>query len=173
MKRSEELELRLNALKEEDKQNMNMVFKEAGAPRLRDFESVWSSYWDKFGRETKRKMRELEDEIYKEKNREIKEGDGVTYHLYSDSHACTVIKKTKQKIIMQQDKATRDPSFEPKFIVGGFAAHCVNQNEQKWLYERDNEGAIIEARWNEKHGAFMYCGKPVTLGRHEFYDYNF
>ena len=118
-------------------------------------------------------MREKDMEVLREKNRGIQVGDGVTYHLYSDSHACTVIRRTKNKIVMQQDTATLDPSFKPEFIVGGVAAHCVNQNEQKWTYERNPKGSIVEAYWSEKYGAFMYAGKRVTIGRREFYDYNF
>lgn len=173
MKRSEELELKLKELDKEDEKAKYKVIKDAEVSGRRDHESVWSSYWNGFGREAERKRRELKEEIRKEQNREIQVGDGVTYHLYSDSHACTVIRRTKNKIVMQEDTATLDPSFKPIFVPGGFCAHCTNQNEQKWLYERNPNGSIVEAYWSEKYGAFMYYGKCVTIGRREFYDYNF
>lgn len=100
-------------------------------------------------------------------------GDGVTYHLYSDSHACTIIKRTAKTITIQQDTATLSPDFKPEFVVGGFAGHCTNQDKQNYTYERNPKGCVITARWSEKHGAFMYLGKVVTAGRKEFYDYNF
>lgn len=100
-------------------------------------------------------------------------GDGVTVHLYSDSEAYTIIKRTAKTITLQRDIATLDPNFKPKFIEGGFCGHCVNQNEQKYTYERDPNGHIITARWSDKRGAFIYLDKVVTAGRNEFYDYNF
>ena len=99
--------------------------------------------------------------------------DGVTVHLYSDAEAYTIIKRTAKTLTLQRDIATLDPNFKPKFIEGGFCARCVNQNEQTYTYERDRGGRVITVRWSDKHGAFMYLGKVVTAGRHEFYDYNF
>ncbi len=104
---------------------------------------------------------------------EVKVGDGVTYHLYSDSHACTVIKRTAKTITIQEDKATLDPNFKPEWVAGGFAGHCTNQDEQTYTYEHNPDGRIITARWSDKRGAFVYCDKIITNGRHEFYDYNF
>ena len=100
-------------------------------------------------------------------------GDGVTVHLYCDAEAYTIIKRTAKTLTLQRDIATLDPNFKPKFIEVGFCARCVNQNEQTYTYERDRGGIVITARWSDKHGAFMYLGKVVTAGRHEFYDYNF
>lgn len=96
-------------------------------------------------------------------------GDGVTYHLYSDSHACTIIKRTAKTITIQRDEATLSPDFKPVFD----GLHCTNQDEQKYTYKRDPKGERLIARWSEKNGAFMYLGKVVTAGRKEFYDYNF
>lgn len=121
-----------------------------------------------------RDIQRLDDEIRREQNREIEVGDGVTVRFYTDAHAGTVIRKTKTMLIIQQDKATLDPSFTPEFDVGGFAAHCSNNNEQKYNYERDPEGTIYKARWSEKDGCYKYDGCcRISRGRHEFYDYNF
>lgn len=104
----------------------------------------------------------------------VKVGDGVTVRLWSDRHAATVIKVTKCSITVQQDKATLDPNFKPEWIVGGFAGHCTNQDEQTYTYERDPNGSIYTFRWSKKYGTY---GTPGNLrlmkGRHEFYDYNF
>lgn len=115
----------------------------------------------------------LKCQIGVEERRELSVGDGCTYHLYSDAHACTVIKRTAKTITIQEDKATLNPSFKPEFIEGGFVGHCINQSEQTYTYERNPKGRIITAHWSEKRGAFIYLDKCITVGRHEFHDYNF
>jgi len=104
----------------------------------------------------------------------IKVGDGVTVHLYSDAKAATVIKVTACTVTVQYDTATLDPNFKPEFVIGGFAGHCTNQNEQTYTYERDPNGRVESFRWSNKYGTY---GTPnnlrLTKGRHEFYDYNF
>lgn len=106
----------------------------------------------------------------------VKVGDGVTFHLYSDAHACTVIKVTKCTVTVQQDTATIDPNFKPEFIAGGFAGHCTNQNEQTYTYERNPNGAVSTYRWSNKYNRYQGGGDGsivLTKGRREFYDYNF
>lgn len=104
----------------------------------------------------------------------IKVGDGVTVKLWTDRHAATVIKVTKSSVTVQRDKATLDPNFKPEWIPGGFAAHCTNQDEQTYTYERDPNGEIYTFRWSNRYGQY---GQPGNLtlhkGRREFYDYNF
>lgn len=103
-----------------------------------------------------------------------KVGDGATVVLYSDRYAGTIIKVTPLSITVQRDTATLDPEFKPEWIIGGFAGHCTNQEDQKYTYERDEHGEIYTFRWSDKHQSY---GRPGNLraikGRHEFYDYNF
>ena len=100
-------------------------------------------------------------------------GDGVTICLWSDRHACTVIRKTAKTLVIRQDKATLSPDWKPEFIPGGFSAHCVNQGKQTWTYEPDEKGSIYVAYWSEKKAGYYSKGLHVIPGRHEFYDYNF
>ena len=101
-------------------------------------------------------------------------GDGVTVHYWSDAHACTVIRRTRNKLVLQQDTAILSPDFKPEFIPGGFCAHCTNQGEQSYTYERNPEGRIYEAYWSErKKGWYADKSLRVSYGRHEYYDYNF
>lgn len=104
----------------------------------------------------------------------VRPGDGVTVHYWTDAHACTVIRRTKDKLILQQDRAILDPNFKPDFIPGGFAGTVINQHEQTYTYERNPEGRIYEAFWSDRKGGW-YADKclHLTYGRHEFYDYNF
>jgi hypothetical protein len=105
----------------------------------------------------------------------IKVGDGVTMHLYSDAHAGTVIKVTKTTVTVQRDKATLNPNFKPEFVVGGFAGHCTNQNEQTYTYEQNPNVETVVFRWSTKYGSYRNNaqGRKLMKGRHEFYDYNF
>ncbi len=103
-----------------------------------------------------------------------KVGDGATISLWSDRHACTIIKVTKTTITVQRDTAILNPDFKPEFIPGGFVGHCTNQNEQSYTYERDEQGEVTTIRWSEKYQRYGRPGFPtLSKGRHEFYDYNF
>ena len=70
--------------------------------------------------------------------------------------------------------AERDPSWKPEMHVGGFAAHCSNQSEQRWFIESNPEAQIIRVRlgkngWKDKNGnSYRPSDKP-----RRFYDYNF
>lgn len=105
----------------------------------------------------------------------VKVGDGVTMHMYSDSHAGTVVKVTKTTITVQQDKATLDPNFKPKMHAGGFAGHCSNQNEQTYTYEPNPNAEKVTFTWSQKRSGYYNKkrGLSLTKGRREFYDYNF
>ena len=116
---------------------------------------------------------ELLSKLNEQRQMELAVGDGVTLRYYSDREAYTVIKRTASMLVVQRDKATLDPNFKPEWIAGGFAGHCTNQNEQTYTYERDPNGSIKKIRFSKKYGAFMFCDKPIMVGRHEFYDYNF
>ena len=105
---------------------------------------------------------------------QLKVGDGATVCYWTDATACTVIKRTAKTLTLRQDKATLKPSFKPEFILGGFAAHCVNQAEQDYDYEPDPNGRIFRAYWSQsKKGFYVERTLRVIPGRHEFYDYNF
>ena len=105
---------------------------------------------------------------------DINVGDGVTVTYWTDANAYTVIKRTAKTLTLQRDKAILDKNFKPDFIPGGFCAHCTNQNEQSYEYEKDENGEIVTAYWSEAKRGF-YVDKSLRLikGRHEFYDYNF
>lgn len=163
MKYSEILKDKLNQLQSEH-ERIRAEIREDNTKREQYQEHI-ENYWDL--------ERDLKHDIAVERRRELDVGDGCTFHLYSDAHACTVIKRNPKSIVIQRDKAILDPSFKPEWIPGGFAAHCTNQCDQSYTYERDPHGEIVTARWSEKRGGFVYLNKLVTCGRHEFYDYNF
>lgn len=119
-------------------------------------------------------IRNVEKLIRIEKNRELDVGDGATVNYYTDRHACTVIRKTKRMIVLQRDKATLKKDYKPDFVVGGFAGYCLNNHEQNYDYQKDLNGVVYKAYWREKKGCYVVQGcMTVSVGRHEFYDYNF
>jgi hypothetical protein len=105
----------------------------------------------------------------------IKAGDHVTELLWTDRQCYTVISINKRFVVVQEDTATKDPSFKPNFIPGGFSVHCTNNGEQQWVVESNPNGATqkfgvkrdgrLQARGSRKAN--------VVLGSHYFYDFNF
>ena len=101
-------------------------------------------------------------------------GDGATVCHHSDRTACTVIRisPSGKTVWMQEDTATLD-DWKPKFIPGGFAGHCVNNTEQRYIYQSNLHGVIHRAS-RRKEGWFRTTnGEPVIPGRRHFHDYNF
>jgi len=131
-------------------------------------------YYDLYGNVIEEHLKRLKAEIAKEQRREVEVGDGVTVCLYTDREAYTVIKRTKYTITIQRDKVIHSPNFKPEFEAGGFCAHCTNQDDQVYDYERDEQGSIEVCHWSEKLGCFVWkgCAKVIN-GRHEYYDWNF
>lgn len=119
------------------------------------------SVWD-----LNRKSEALESELRTALNNEAKVGDGITISLYTDAHAYTIVKRTANTITIQRDKATLKEGFKPEFI----GCHCVNNYEQEYDYEANPKGETKTLRWSKKNGNW---GESASLGRHEFYDYNF
>lgn len=72
-------------------------------------------------------------------------------------------------------ESTRDPEWKPEFVSGGFAGHCYNNQEQRWIYGLTDTQNTIPVRWSKKMN-----GWKSKFGRHaisdrpvRFYDYNF
>ena len=93
---------------------------------------------------------------------------------YSDIEPFEVIRWiSAQTIEIRQMDATQSVKME--FVAGGFAGHCVNQRDQKWIIVSNEQRPVIRIRkslkkgWQDRHGRkFSLSQKPV-----KFYDYNF
>lgn len=95
--------------------------------------------------------------------------------LYSDVVPFEVVRVVSDKTIeIREMKADRDPTWKPEMHAGGFAAHCSNQNEQRWLIAADEDRPVIRARlrkdgrFHSKRGAHRLSDTPQR-----FHDYNF
>jgi hypothetical protein len=107
--------------------------------------------------------------------REFAPGDGATLCMYSDRHACTVIRRTAKTLTLQRDKATLLNGFKSgekdalQFAPGGFFGHT--SGTQRYNYEPDPQGQIFVARLT-KRGWRCGCNR-IGAGRSEHYDFNF
>jgi len=94
---------------------------------------------------------------------------------YSDVDPFEIVRRVSDKTIeIREMDAARDESVKMEFVVGGFAGHCINQDEQKWFITSNPLKPVIRIRlgkggWKDKHGRrFGLSDKPKR-----FYDYNF
>ena len=87
-------------------------------------------------------------------------GDGVTIHLWTDAHAATIIRRTKSTIWARRDRAIRTDD-------NGMS------ESQDYRFEPNEYGYVYECHWSPKRKCFLYMGKPLGVGRHEYYDFSF
>ena len=94
---------------------------------------------------------------------------------WSDVNPYEILKVVSDKTIeIRAMDATRDESWEPEFVSGGYAGHCVNQSNQKWDIISDDDIPVIRARLR-KDGYYHSVHGKHLLGENprKFYDYNF
>lgn len=170
MKSSKELELELAEYERQEAEFAKEWAKEVEGTH--DETRYDHPLWKKISEAYDKEM-EIKEMIISAKQAEVKVGDGITISGYTDRYAYTVIKRTEKTLTVQRDKATLKPDWKPNMIPGGFSVICLNNEDQKYDYERDPEGGIKTLYWSDKRNLWLYKGKSVMLGRHEFYDYNF
>ena len=101
---------------------------------------------------------------------------GYANHIgWTDVNPYEIVKVISDKTIeIRAMDATRDESWEPEFVSGGYAGHCVNQSNQKWDIISDDDIPVIRARLR-KDGYYHSVHGKHLLGENprKFYDYNF
>ena len=112
----------------------------------------------------------------KEVKREY-EGKGfASMMLYSDVKPFEIIEvRTENKIMIRRMDAEIDPAWKPIWEAGGFAGHCVNNIDQKWIYSSNETYLIIpirkrkDGKWYDKNGSrYQLFNSP-----YKFHDFNF
>lgn len=98
-------------------------------------------------------------------------GLGVTIHYYTDSRPYTIAKIRGSHIYIKSDKVTR--LTKPEIIPGGFSGVCVNNHQIKYEITEDPQCTNLTVLCPKRNGEYHYNGRPVTVGRQYFYDYNF
>ena len=94
---------------------------------------------------------------------------------YSDIEPFEVVRVVSERCLeIRAMRAERDPSWQPEWIPGGFAGHCLNQAEQRWVIQSDPNGRVLRIRlgrngWRSAdRDRFEVADQP-----RRFYDYNF
>jgi hypothetical protein len=106
--------------------------------------------------------------------RNVKPGDYLNHHGYSDAHPYQVIRVTPsgKTAYVRGVKAELDPTWKPDMHVGGFSAHTANNGSQRWIYgeQTGNEFAVRLCKngWQSKIGRHGHSDEP-----RRFHDYNF
>jgi hypothetical protein len=117
-------------------------------------------------------------------------GDRVHVCFWTDVEPATVIKRTPSFCVVRIDKAERDPSWQPNIIPGGFAGHCENNNQQRWVFSEDLAGRTMKfsdrgfkhTHWSSATGETFERvwrqgpgkrGLRLGAGWRKFHDYNF
>lgn len=105
---------------------------------------------------------------------ELDVGDHAHICRYSDIDPVTVIKKTETTLTVRIDKGELDPTWKPEFVIGGFAAHCTNNDSQRWILEEDPNGEVEVFRWHKRTNRYENSiGEKLIPGWKKKYDYNF
>jgi len=97
---------------------------------------------------------------------------------WSDVEPNEIIKRVSDITLeIRAMDAVRSPDWKPEIIAGGFAGHCVNNNDQQdaWIITSNENYGTIRIRknkrgvWKDKLGnRYFLSDKPVKK-----YDFNF
>ena len=92
---------------------------------------------------------------------------------WSDCYAYETLRVVSgQTIEVRELKAELDPSFKPEFVVGGFAGHCTNINQQQWVFSSDESAPIVRIRLGKdgkwKQGTVRFSPSAKPFKRHDF-----
>ena len=140
----------------------------------RTTEQFYKEYYEKRSHLSWREWDDVERKMRDEWYHEMEVGDHAHICHYSDVSPVTVIKKTATTLTVRMDKATRDPNWKPEWAVGGFAAHCTNIDEQKWIIEEDENGSVEVFRWSKRYNQYRNTsGEKLFPEWRKYYDYNF
>lgn len=141
---------------------------------LREVEDRWFDEWHETGVKPTWYYLDVQKQIRRDYNHDLQVGDHAHIQHYTDVDPVTVIKRTKSMIVVRYDKATLSKDWKPEFVLGGFSAHCTNNDSQTYEFEEDPDGATETFRWSEKFGQWRNTsGEKVFPQWASFYDYNF
>lgn len=116
---------------------------------------------------------EQEEKLIADWYHEMEVGDHAHVTLWSDIEPVTIIKKTATTLTVRYDEATLDPDWKPEFVLGGFCAHCTNNDEQRWFFRENPNGRTETFRWSKSMNCYQHNGCKLRPGWRKHYDYNF
>lgn len=136
----------------------------------------WFDEWNETGKKPSWDYEEENEKIFVDWLMSLEVGDHAHVCCYSDIEPCTVIKKTAMTVTVRYDKATMNGTWKPEFDIGGFCAHCVNNDDQKnaWDIEEDPDGRVETFRFRKSVGGYRNkCDEKLYPEWAKKYDYNF
>lgn len=136
------------------------------------FEFYHKERWNLKG--TYEERQEAEAKMFSDWYHEMEVGDHAHVTLWSDVEPVTIIKKTATTLTVRYDNAVLDPNWKPEFIIGGFSAHCTNNEDQQWIITENPDGKTEVFRWSKRFNCYKNtsdCKLRPEWRKH--YDYNF
>lgn len=108
-------------------------------------------------------------------------GDRVHICFYSDVLPGTVVKRTPKRCTVRYENVDKDPNWDPEFVPGGFAGHCINQEDQRWIISENPDGVVYQfflhksGQWHMSSSGSNESGRRARMGPGWAYkrDYNF
>ena len=98
----------------------------------------------------------------------------ANFYGYSDVNPFEIVKVVSNKTIeVRAMDAELDPSWKPEFVQGGFVGHCVNNNEQRWIFKSNPKGQVLRVRKGKNGWKSAYGRHSLDQAPHKKYDYNF
>jgi hypothetical protein len=97
-------------------------------------------------------------------------------HGFTDVDPYEIVRViSDQTLEVRRMDSELDPEWTPEFLVGGFAGHCTNQHEQRWIFKSNPEHPTERIRLRKRGGWKDPYGTRFTLSDvpKKFYDYNF
>lgn len=110
--------------------------------------------------------------------------EGRTYYTeigYSQTYVWVEVKRTAKTVTVAPVEVTGDAEWADRaqFHLGGFAAHCANQEEQTWVFSHIDEShtrtlRVTKTNYNKGQHAWTLHGVRYVENRaRHVYDYNF
>ena len=109
-------------------------------------------------------------------HKDFQVGDQAHITLYTDTNPYTVIERKGKRIKLQRANANLDPTWKPEMIARGFAGHCTNTREQRWIITENPDGEITEGYLGNDNQWYETGSNRRTIisqGWVKFHDYNF
>lgn len=151
-----------------------MKTREQHRTEMNAIEDAYFEEWRRTGERPAWDYEDKQNEIIKAYNHDMEAGDHAHICHWSDVSPVTIIKKTATTLTVRYDKATKDETWKPEWVIGGFSAICTNIEDQKWNIEEDENGRTEIFRWSEKFGCYKNrSGEKLLPHWDKYYDYNF
>ncbi len=144
--------------------------------RMQEVKRRWMEEWIATDKKPSWDYEAEQDQIFSEWLQQLRVGDHAHICHYSDITPCTVIRRTKTMIVVRNDKAERSEKWDPQWVTGGFAGHCINNDDQRdwWICEEDPNGSTETFRWHRKIGRWVNSSDEKLYPEwRKHYDYNF